>query len=71
MIGIGRRNGKVVETPPIASADVYFGNIMAATLHPLGNACQVDLNVFRSNVDEHHVEAFGSCGSHHVEVVLS
>jgi hypothetical protein len=44
---------------------------MAAALHPLGNACQVDLNIFRSNVDEHNVEAFGSCGSHQLEVVLS
>jgi hypothetical protein len=63
-------NWQICETAFIAAPDVFRWNIVTSRQDPISDSRQIDLHIFRANVDQHDLEPSPPRVQHHPQVIL-
>ena len=59
------RAWKILEAPLVAPADIFLRNIVTASKNSILNSSEIDLDILRTNVDQHDLKASLSRSEHH------
>jgi hypothetical protein len=62
---------KIFVASLVTPAHIALRDIMATRENSISDSSQVDLNIFRPNVDQHDLETTNSRINHHSQIVLS
>ncbi|MGC1653751.1 MAG: hypothetical protein WA722_13115 [Candidatus Sulfotelmatobacter sp.] len=71
MVGALYRCHKTLEASLVTPADIALRDIVATRENSISDPSQVDLNIFRPNVDQHDFETTTSRVNHHLEITLA
>lgn len=71
MVGALSRYRKILEASLITPPDIALRDIMATRENSISDSSQVDLNIFRPDVDQHDVETTNSRINHHLQITLA
>src|SRR5450631_2614900 len=63
-------NWQICETAFITAPDVFRWNIVTSRQDPISDSRQIDLHIFRANVDQHDLEPSPPRVQHHPQVIL-
>jgi hypothetical protein len=63
-------NRKILEASLVTPAHIAFRDVVATRAHSISDSSQVDLNIFRPDVDEHDLETTNPRINHHLQIVL-
>lgn len=64
-------NRQIFEAPFVSPPDILFWYVVTAGEDSISDSCQIDLNILRSDVDDHDLEASASSVKHHSQIILA
>jgi hypothetical protein len=63
-------DGQILKAAFVASPYVSLGNVVTSGQDPISDASEIDFDILGSDINQQHIESQGSCGEHHVQVIL-